>query len=227
MITHLACIMDGNRRWTQQHGLSTVGRDGIEAAYRAVEFCLKQKTPYLSLFAFSLENFKRAPHEVTHLFDLMVQEIYAQKEQLIERGIKIQFVGDPTQFPPHVWQACEMLEKETAQGKAIHVTMLICYGARQELIDVTRRIAYDVQKGSITPEDINIALFEHYLWTFPIPHPDLIIRTSGAKRLSNFLLYQAAYAELYFLDCYWPAITETDFANAYTYFEQCKRTFGA
>jgi undecaprenyl diphosphate synthase len=218
--------MDGNRRWAQQNGLSRVGRDGIEAAYRTVEFCLAQKTSYLSLFAFSLENFKRSPHEVTHLFDLMVHEMHSQKNKLIEKGIKVRFIGDQSQFPAHVWQTCKDLEEVTQHGTALHVNMLICYGARQELINATRRIAHDIQNGHLTADTIDDTVFESYLWTADIPNPDLIIRTSGARRLSNFLLYQAAYAELYFLDCFWPAITEQDLTTAYTYFEHCKRNFG-
>lgn len=226
MINHLACIMDGNRRWAQQQGLSRLGRDGIEAAYRAVEFCIARKTPYLSLFAFSLENFKRSPHEVTHLFDLMTEEMLAQKDMLIQKNIKIRFIGDSCQFPAHVWQTCKVLENATQNGTALQVNMLVCYGAQQELVDATRRIAHDVQNGILATDAINNELFARYLWTVDIPDPDLIIRTGGARRLSNFLLYQAAYSELYFIDCFWPAITEHDLATAYTYFENCKRTFG-
>jgi len=218
--------MDGNRRWAKQKGLMAVGRDGIDAAYRVVEFCLERKTPYLSLFAFSLENFKRAPHEVAHVFDLMVQEMHSKKEQLVKKGINVRFIGDPAQFPAHVWRVCEQLEQATKDGNALHLNMLICYGARQELVDATRRIVHDVQAGTIQASAIDVPLFEQYLWTADIPHPDLIIRTGSAKRLSNFLLYQAAYAELYFLDCLWPAVTEQDIANAYAYFETCNRNFG-
>ena len=218
--------MDGNRRWSKQNGLIQSHSQGIDAAHRAIEFCITRKTPYLSLFAFSLENFKRSSQEVSYLFDLMVQEIYAQKQSLIEKGIKIRFIGDATQFPALVGEVCHQLEQETMHGNALQVNVLICYGARQELCDATRRIAHAVEQGVLKAYDITPELFETYLWTAHIPHPDLIIRTGYAHRLSNFLLYQAAYAELYFLDCYWPAITETDFANAYTYFEQCKRNFG-
>ncbi len=226
VLTHLACIMDGNRRWAKQKGLHRVSRDGIEAAYRAVDFCIKRGVRYLSLFAFSLENFKRAPNEVGHLFDLMVQEINKEKERLIKEKIQVRFVGDRAHFPAHVRGPCEELEAATAAGDVLHVTMLVCYGARQEIADAAQRVARDVQRGVIRADTITSDMFAQYLWTAGTPDPDLVIRTGGVKRLSNFLLYQAAYTELYFLDCLWPAITEQDLERAYTYFATCKRNFG-
>jgi undecaprenyl diphosphate synthase len=226
MMTHLACIMDGNRRWAMQHGLGNVGRDGIDAAYKTVDFCIKRGIPYLSLFAFSLENFKRSPHEISSLFDLMVLEMSLQQDSLIKQGIKVRFIGDQTQFPASIKEPCRALEIATAAGAVVQVNVMICYGARQEIADAATRIVHDIAQGILKTELITADIFERYLWSADVPHPDLIIRTGNVQRLSNFLLYQAAYAELYFLDCLWPAITESHLALACDYFVHCKRNFG-
>jgi undecaprenyl diphosphate synthase len=226
MMTHLACIMDGNRRWAMQNGISSVGREGIDAAHRTVEFCIKKNIPYLSLFAFSLENFKRNPDEIGHLFDLMVAEIIAKKDLFIEKGIRVSFVGDRTLFPTSIQEPCHSLEQATMHGKNLHVNVMICYGAQQEIADAALRFARDVQAGNVSADTLTPAIFEQYLWTSAMPHPDLIIRTGNVQRLSNFLLYQAAYAEIYFLDCLWPAINELHLQSAYDYFVRCKRNFG-
>jgi undecaprenyl diphosphate synthase len=218
--------MDGNRRWAMQRGLSRVGRDGIDAAYRTVDFCIKQKIAFLSLFAFSLENFKRSPHEINHLFDLMVMEMHAQQDDLIERGIKVRFVGDRAQFPISIQKPCHALEAATEEGNVLHVNVMICYGAQQEIVDTTLRILQDVERGVLKKEKITAETVARYLWTGNTPPPELIIRTGGVHRLSNFLLYQAAYTELYFLDCLWPALGEVDLHQAYDYFKRCKRNFG-
>jgi undecaprenyl diphosphate synthase len=218
--------MDGNRRWAKQQGLLKVGRDGIDAAYRTVDFCIKHTIGYLSLFAFSLENFKRAPDEINHLFDLMVQEMDKQHDELIKRGIKVCFVGDRALFPDSIQEPCTRIEQATQAGTAIHVNIMFCYGAQQELVDMTKRIVQDVQNGIVALDAIDPTMLAQYTWTSHTPPPDLIIRTGGVQRLSNFLLYQAAYAELYFLPCLWPALTQEDLEKAYNYFISCKRNFG-
>lgn len=218
--------MDGNRRWAKQQGLFKVGRDGIEAAYRTVQFCIKQRIPYLSLFAFSVENFKRQADEVSHLFDLMVHEMCAKKDELIKNDIRICFVGDRTQFPVSIQQPCTDLEIATAAGSALQLNIMLCYGAQQEITQAAKSIACDVLAGSLSVDTINQETFAHYIGIDRTPPPDLIIRTGGVQRLSNFLLYQAAYSELYFLPCLWPALTEVDLQKAYDHFIACKRNFG-
>jgi undecaprenyl diphosphate synthase len=218
--------MDGNRRWAAQQGYVQVGRDGIDAAYRTADFCIKKNIRYLSLFAFSLENFKRSPQEVTHLFNLMLTETQKQKDELIKRGIKVVFVGDRTQFPATIKRECDFLENITSDCTVLHANIMICYGAQQEIIDAVKRITRDVVHNVIQIDDITSDVYARYLWTHPVPFPDLIIRTGGIQRLSNFLLYQSSYAELYFLDCLWPAMNDMELQKAVDYFEQCKRNFG-
>src|SRR5437016_629559 len=137
MMQHLACIMDGNRRYAKKQGLpfSFAGKEGIDVAYQVVEWCIKKNIPYLSLFAFSLENFKRSPVEVEPMFVLMVHEMARRADELVRNNIRIRFVGDRTQFPTHVFIACEKLERATQTGSRIIVQIFFCYGARQELFN--------------------------------------------------------------------------------------------
>ena len=226
MLQHLACIMDGNRRWARQHGLSPVGKEGIDAAYHVVEWCLKKKIPYLSLFAFSLENFKRSPIEFQPLFTLMVEEIIQRTDELKKQNVSVRFIGDRSQFPDAVREACIQLEQDTAVCTGITVQIFFCYGSCQEIVDTCKRIVTAVTTGTITTKDITSTLFGDYLWTSGAPNPDLIIRTGGFKRLSNFMLYQSSYAELLFVDFLWPDITPAALDDALTYYNFCKRNFG-
>lgn len=226
MMQHFACIMDGNRRFAKKHGLSAVGKEGIDAAYRVVEWCIAKKIPYLSLFAFSLENFKRSPREVEPVFVLMVREMTLRTDELVRNGIQVRFVGDRAQFPATVSGACEQLESATQQGSNIIVQILFCYGARQEILCATKEIARAVAEGSLTTEMVTSQLLERYLWTAGVPDPDLIMRTGFVKRLSNFMLYQAAYAELFFPDLLWPEVTNDTLEEALSYYNSCKRNFG-
>jgi undecaprenyl diphosphate synthase len=227
MMQHLACIMDGNRRWARKHGIGSVGKEGIDTAYRVVEWCLKKKIPYLSLFAFSLENFKRSPLEIEPVFTLMVSEMARRTDELVRNQIQIRFVGDREQFPHRVRAACVELEEATRFGAHVVVQILFCYGARQEIVAACTKIAEMVANGILHPAAITADLFAQNLWTAAdVPCPDLILRTGYVDRLSNFLLYQAAYAELYFPEILWPELTHETLDEALTYYNSCKRNFG-
>lgn len=226
MMQHLACVMDGNRRWAKQHGLSRIGSEGADAAYRAVEWCIAKKIPHLSLFAFSLENYNRGFAENGPLFMLMAAEMLRRLDDLKEHEIRVRFIGDHAKFPSEVRDICTRLERETAEGRSISVYIFFCYGGRQEIVDATRRIAQAAVVGTLKVEDINASLFATYLWGAGIPDPDLIIRSGKVKRMSNFMLYQAAYAELFFIDILWPDITDKILDEALAYYNSCKRNFG-
>lgn len=226
MIQHLACIMDGNRRWAQRQGLARVGKEGIDGAYRTVEWCMQKHIPYVSLFAFSLENFKRSPLEFEPLFELMVQEIVRRTDEMKAKNISIRFIGDRVQFPAHVRDACIRLEDATAHCTGIKVQIFFCYGSCQELVDTCKRIVSAVSSGTLSLDTITHKTFESYLWTAGIPDPEFIIRTGGFQRLSNFMLYQAAYAELFFTDTLWPDISSALLEEALIYYKSCKRNFG-
>lgn len=220
--------MDGNRRYAKVHGQPSYEghKAGVQAVKRVVEFCLQQHISYLTLYAFSLENFNRTAAELAYLFDLVVQGARSYMQDLVKSGVRMTFVGDRQQFPAHVLPAIETLEETSKDGKALHVQILFCYGGRQEIVSTVRHLAQQVKAGVIEPNDITDALFNERLWTNGMPAPDLIIRTGGVRRLSNFLLYQAAYSELYFTDTFWPAIQETDLFEAVNYFMSVKRNFG-
>jgi len=229
-IQHLGIIMDGNRRWARKHGYKPwIGhKQGVTPVKTTLEFCLKHAIPHVTLYAFSLENFKRPKDELDYLFNLLAKELAAKElNALFEKGIKVQFIGDATQFPVQLQKTIQTVEEKTAQGTHLTLHLLFCYGGQQEIIAATQRIAQDVAAGALNPEDLTSEIFEQKLWLSDAPRPDLIIRTGGAKRLSNFLTYQSAYSELCFLDCYWPEITEDDLALAVNQYEVTQRNFGA
>lgn len=228
MIKHLACIMDGNRRWARRKGLLPwLGhREGVNAIQRAIDFCLDKKIAYLSLYTFSLENFKRPQEELNFLFSTMAQESEGLLAQCLKKEIRIKFVGDRTQFPSSIIPVCKKLEESTAHFSKLQVNFLFCYGGRQEIVGGVKKIIHDIKAGILQEDQLTDELFAQKLWTAGIPDPELIVRTGGVRRLSNFLLYQAAYTELYFLDCLWPELTPTHLDDALTFFENCQRNYG-
>lgn len=228
-LVHLACIMDGNRRWAKERGMVPwYGHSqGVEAVKRVVEFCIEKKIPYLSLYTFSLENFKRSPEENGYLFKLMVEEAQKGVEEFKKHGIRLQFIGDRTLFPEQLAPLLDRVEKETAHLQTLHVAFLFCYGGRQEIATAAKNIARKVKSGQLKADDITPEVFGQHLWTSEFPDPDLIIRTGNVSRLSNFLLYQAAYSELYILDCLWPDLNRDHLQTAYDAFVACKRNFGS
>jgi undecaprenyl diphosphate synthase len=229
MLTHLACIMDGNRRWATQQGLlSFLGhRKGLDAVKLVIDFCLSKNISYLSLYTFSTENLKgRSQDEQHYLFEVLAHEAAAGLEEFKRKNVRMKFVGDRDLFPQSVQPLCEKIEKETAQCTALQVNFLLCYGARQEIVAATQKIAQQVADGLLNISDITPEIFEQNLWTSGTPPPDLIIRTGAQQRLSNFLLYQCAYSELYFLDCMWPDISVHDLERARMYYDTCRKMFG-
>ena len=234
MITHLACIMDGNRRWARLHTMESWEghRHGAQAIKRVAQFCLDNNITHLSLYAFSLENFNRSAQELHYLFELLFMQllnseidnntVWAQGN-----GIRIRFVGDRTQFPPQLVAALDTMESDTAAGTRLTMHVLFCYGGRQEIVHGVKEVARQMLEGSLSISQVTDEFFKTQLWMGDIPDPDLIIRTGGQHRLSNFLLYQAAYSELYFTDCLWPDITKEQLEEAVTFFDTCKRNYGS
>ncbi len=225
---HLAIVMDGNRRWARKQGLATAygHKAGVDSVKRAIEFCLEKQIKFLSLYTFSIENFKRSPKEVAYLFNLLVTSARNECDDLIAKGVRVCFIGERSLFPAHVLPTCEEVEQKTVAGQALQINVMFCYGGRQEIFSgikrlVRRVIAGDLAVDTLTPKD-----FEQCLWMHGVPEPDLIVRTGGVKRLSNFLLYHAAYSELYFLDCYWPEVTKEHLEDAVQAFTQRQRNFG-
>ena len=220
--------MDGNRRWAQRKGMMPwYGHSqGAESVRTVIQFCIENAIPHLSLYAFSLENFNRSSLEKDYIFSYLIREADKQLSDLIANGIRVRFIGDRSLFPAHVLPTCQGIEKKTEHGKNLTVQILFCYGARQELLAATKQIAQCVASGQIKAEEISEKMLQDHLWTGSIPEPDLIIRTGGFKRLSNFLLYQSAYSELHFLDCLWPEITMQHLNDALISYKNYKRNFG-
>lgn len=221
--------MDGNRRWAKRHGFMPWRghREGVESLKRVVDFCISKSIPYASFYTFSLENFKRPEEEKNFLFNLIIEQAESCLPLFFEKKARIRFVGDRERFPAAVKNACEYIEKQTAHLNGINLNFLFCYGARQEIVASIKTIVQEVQEGRISKDDIGEEVVAQHLWTHDIPEPELIIRTGGVRRLSNFLLYQAAYSEMYFLDCLWPEITETHLQEALQAYAGTQRNFGS
>ena len=226
---HLACIMDGNRRFAKRHGWKPwIGHSkGVDAVRETIEFCIRNAISYLTLYAFSLENFKRSDEEKHYLFELMVEQMSAHVAIFNEQRTQVRFIGDRAVFPAHVLAACEKLEQKTADGKALQVNVLFCYGGQQEIVAAAKSIAQQVQQGQIAVNDIDVSCVKRNLWLGDIPAPDLIFRTGGVHRLSNFLLFEAAYAELYFSDLMWPEVTGDYLQQVLNSFNERTRNFGS
>lgn len=229
MIKHLALIMDGNRRWARKRAfLPWKGHEeGIKAVKESINFCLEKKIPVLTLYAFSLENLKRSKDELSYLFKLMLEQINIQSDDLVKKDVNIKFIGEKTYFPPTLQPAIENIENATRFCKTLNVNILFCYGGQQEIVQAAQQIAQRVSNGSLNANQINQKLFESFLWATAYPPPDLVIRTGGAQRLSNFLAYQTAYSELSFIDKFWPDITAADLEIQLKKFKQENRNFGA
>lgn len=220
--------MDGNRRYAQQHGWKPwVGHQkGVEAVRIALDFCLKHGIRFLSLYTFSLENFKRCQEEKDFLFELIIKNAKKHLPDALQKGIKIRFVGDRSLFPRSVLATCNEVEQATMHGSNLQVNFLFCYGGQQEIVYAVKEIVRKVASGQLDQSAINEELIMQHLWTNDTPVPDLIIRTGGQVRTSNFLLYQSAYSEYYFTDQYWPSITAQDLAKACEKFIGAKRNYG-
>lgn len=229
MLKHIACIMDGNRRWAMRQSLANLlgHKKGIETIDTVTDFCLAKKIPFLSLYVYSIENlYNRSSEEQNYLFGQLAQEALQNLDSFKRKNVRIKFIGDRTLFPKSMQPVCEKVEKETVHCNALQLSLLLCYGARQEIVDTTKRIAQQVAQGTLKISDITPELFENNLWTSGTPPPDLIIRTGGQQRLSNFLLYQAAYSELYFLDCMWPDVSNVELESALVYYDKCRKNLG-
>lgn len=206
MIQHLACIMDGNRRWAKKQGkVSWLGhKEGMKAAQKTIQFCLDSKISYLSLYAFSLENFRRSEIEKNYIFDLLVSFSQKYLQDLIQKNVKVRFVGDRKMFPSAVVDVCQNIEMQTEGCTALECNILFCYGSQQEIVSAMQRAIHEHVKISSVKDVASL------LWTAGTPDPDLIIRTGGVHRLSNFLLFQAAYAEIRFSETLWPDMAEDE-----------------
>lgn len=229
MITHLACIMDGNRRWARAHNkMAWEGhKEGMKTAEAIIKFCKKKAIPHLSLYLFSLENFNRTQEEQHFLFyELFLKQAEQFMRECKKNNVAIRFVGDRSYFPERIETACSQLEQETSSCNGLFLNLLFCYGGQQEIVAATKIIAKKVIAGTLDMDAITIDEYKKALWSYPSPPPDLIIRTGGMQRLSNFLLFSAAYTELIFLPQMWPDVTEEIMEEVVEEFLKRERKFG-
>jgi undecaprenyl diphosphate synthase len=226
--THLAIIMDGNGRWAQQRMLRRIvgHQRGAETVKMVVELASLLGIKYLTLFAFSSENWSRPAIEVRALMTLLKKYIRQETARMMRKNIRYNIIGNRRDLPEDVNQTLDWAIRETSGNTGMVLTLALSYGGRQELSMAAAQLARDVLAGKLTADDITMEVFGSYLDTGGLPDPDFLIRTSGEMRISNFLLWQLAYTELYFTDINWPDFTINEFRKALTDFQSRERRFG-
>ncbi len=223
-LEHVAIIMDGNGRWANSRGLirSEGHRQGATNLREVVEAFAKEGVSFITLYAFSMENWQRPPEEVQNLFDLLVESVAKNIEGLHRDGVRIQHIGNMLDLPCEVREAIRHAEEVTQNNHQVTLSVAFNYGGRAEIIEAVKKII----KDSIPFSDITEKIIEDRLYTTGLPDPDLIIRTAGEKRLSNFLIWQSAYSEYYFTDVLWPDFGEADVRKAIREYKSRRRKFG-
>lgn len=226
---HVAIIMDGNGRWAQSRGRPRLfgHHAGAKRVREIVEACPDFGVKYLTIFAFSTENWKRTQSEVAGLMSLFRRYIQKEARALLKRGVRVRFIGDRVQLDPKLQKLMDDLETLTAENDHVHLTIALNYGGRDEVARATKRLAREVAAGRIDPETVDVDTLGHFLDTRVLPDPDLVIRTSGEARISNFLLWQSAYSEYEFTDVLWPDFTDEVFGEILSRFGMRERRFGA
>lgn len=227
--THVAVIMDGNGRWAKARTLPRLAghREGARAVRRTIEAAMRNGVSWLTLYAFSSENWRRPQDEVSDLTGLLRNYLRSEIRELRDLGVRIRVIGDRDRFDADIRKGLEDAERATEQNTRLNLTVALSYGARAEIVRAAQRLAEAARAGRLDPSAIDEAAVTAELFTAGMPDPDLVIRTSGEQRLSNFLLWQTAYAELVFLDVLWPDFTAEHFATALAAYGRRERRFGA
>ena len=225
---HVAIIMDGNGRWAKREGLARMfgHRKGVETVHRITEAAAELGIGYLTLYTFSTENWNRPKEEVDALMALLVDTIAKETPTLMKNNIRLETIGDLSRLPEQTRNKFIGCIQETSNNTGLSLVIALSYSARWEIIRATQMIAAAVQAGQLLVEDINEETISSFMTTRNMPDPDLLIRTSGELRISNFLLWQLAYSELYFTDCLWPEFTEEEFYHAIVDYQHRERRFG-
>ena len=226
--SHVAIIMDGNGRWAQARGRPRLfgHHAGARRVREVVEACPELGVRYLTIFAFSTENWKRTQTEVAGLMSLFRRYISKEMRALAERNVRVRFIGDRTRLDSKLTELMAELEGATSHNFGTHLTVALNYGGRDEVARATRRLAQDVADGKLKPEHVDQETLPRYLDTHVLPDPDLVIRTSGEARISNFLLWQSAYSEYEFIDTLWPDFTADELERLCKGFKSRDRRFG-
>lgn len=227
--SHVAIIMDGNGRWAQKRGRPRLfgHHAGARRVREIVESCPELGVKYLTIFAFSTENWKRTQTEVAGLMALFRRYIEREANTLIRNGIRVRFIGDRIRLDEKLVALMDELELLTAHNDLVHLTIALNYGGRDEVTRAAKRLAYEIEQGRLTHDDVDAETLSRFLDTHVLPDPDLVIRTSGEARISNFLLWQSAYSEYEFVDTLWPDFTRAEFAKVLAGYGGRQRRFGA
>ena len=225
---HIAIIMDGNGRWAKQHGKPRVfgHRSGVKSVRETTETAAELGIEYLTLYAFSTENWGRPAYEVNALMTLLVETVRKELKTLNKNSIRLQAIGDIKKLPKKTYEALLDGIEKTKNNTRMTLVLALNYSAKWEIINATQSLAKQIQNGELKPEDINESIFSSALTTKDIPDPELLIRTSGETRISNFLLWQIAYAELYFTTVFWPDFRKENLYEAILDFQNRERRFG-
>lgn len=226
---HVAIIMDGNGRWAKKRGLSRSEghRAGIEKIKEIMDLCKKQGIKILTLYAFSKQNWNRPPREVSFLMDRFKYYLEREKSNLMKEGVCFRVIGRLDELPSDLQEKIREVMLMTSNNKDFFLNLAINYGGQEEIVDAARAISRSVQEGKLSPEDLDVELFRKYLYTGDFPYPDLLIRTGGEFRVSNFLLWQIAYTELWITTTFWPDFTSEHLNEALRDFTRRERRFGA
>lgn len=227
-LEHIAIIMDGNGRWAKKQGLvrNAGHKKGAQTLLEIAKAAKNTGVKYLTVYAFSTENWKRSDEEISGLMNLLREYLDKNFEDLKKNDIRIIFIGEKYMLDADIVAKMDALEQETRKNKSMTLQVALSYGSRQEIVHATKKAAELVAKGDIMPEDINENMFAKLLYTSDIPDPDLVIRTSGEQRISNYLLWQIAYAELFFTNTLWPDFTEKELINIVEKFKTRERRYG-
>ena len=225
---HVAVIMDGNGRWAERRGKPRIvgHQAGMKAVREVIETTAELGIPYLTLYAFSQENWKRPRTEIEALMGLLKRYIRTERKDLIEKGIRVRAIGDIERLAHGSREELDELITDTAANERLTVTLALSYGGRSEIVEAVRQIAREVRAGELDPEAIDEEVFADRLYTADLPDPDLLIRTSGELRISNFLLWQIAYTELYVTEVLWPDFDRDAFLDAVAAYQGRERRFG-
>ena len=225
---HVAIIMDGNGRWAKQRHLPRVAghKVGVESVRETVKTCVSKGIEVLTLFAFSSENWQRPVQEVSFLMNLFLLVLDREVKKLHKQNIQLRIIGDRSRFDERLQQRMQKAEELTANNTGLKLVVAANYGGRWDIEEAVRGIAIDVEQGKITSQDISSELIHSKLTLADLPEPDLFIRTSGEQRISNFMLWQLSYTELYFTEVYWPDFNAAEFEKALEFYAQKERRFG-
>lgn len=225
---HVAIIMDGNGRWAKKQGLARVfgHQKGVETVHEITTAAAELGLKYLTLYTFSTENWNRPQEEVDAIMTLLVETIAKERPTLMKNNVRLLTIGDTNRLPDEARKKYLQLIEDTAGNTGLSLVLALSYSSRWEIKEATKRIARKIENGELKAEDITEQTLTDNMTTAAIPDPDLLIRTSGEYRISNFLLWQLAYSEMYFTDCYWPEFTREEFYKALVDYAQRERRFG-